>query len=640
MKIKIRFKNVFAYGNTMSEFDFSKPGLHLIQGRHETSSSKTTNGTGKTSLLNTLNYGLFGEIPNGFRKNNILNEATNKDGLIEMHITVRGKDILLVRGIDCHEVEYLGVRVKGNFLLYFVDGEDCRGATPSATQEAFNLLIGVDYKSFASAVMFSSATESFSSKTPAKQNEVFSSLCNLQAIDVARKRVIAKKQEINSAIAKMTTEKVKLTATLESSLRHREQAKKQLEEWKVTVQKDIDGVNKRIKEQEALRSSLTSRVASEKVDLSNGQSRLHKLDTPSKVAIDSLESEIAVLQGELSEQRGILAGVIRDKRNFSTALKDARSVLVEGVSCHTCGAKITGKSKAAHIRGINDLLEKLQEEASAVNTKIIHLNKKVATKTKEFTALVDADKIKTALETDIVRLEKSLKQTKGQLVRQEEYIAELRKSKAALVESIANPPVRSEKDFEAGILALKDSISTCDTALDTLNLKLRDYNYWYEAFGPEGIKNYLVRTMIPKLNKKANEFSKVLTNGELCIIFEAQTETASKEKRNKLSVKAVDLYGSDKYSTSSGGESRRVDICVNLALHSLLVERINLGFCFFDEMYLSLDSRGKEKVTELLRYVTKDVNSIFVISNQDDVSSDEFDSRITVSRNGKESRIV
>jgi DNA repair exonuclease SbcCD ATPase subunit len=169
-----------------------------------------------------------------------------------------------------------------------------------------------------------------------------------------------------------------------------------------------------------------------------------------------------------------------------------------------------------------------------------------------------------------------------------------------------------------------------------------ELDFCERMFGPSGIRNLLVRGIIPKLNEQVNRFAEILTDGELTIEFVGEVEVGSgrkTESRNKLDVRVVDRFGSEKYCKESGGEKRRVDICVNLALNYLVASRIGLPFVMFDEFYASLDKRGEMKVMELLEELKKDIPSIFVISNNESISSSDFDNVWTVVREGKESWI-
>jgi DNA repair exonuclease SbcCD ATPase subunit len=165
-------------------------------------------------------------------------------------------------------------------------------------------------------------------------------------------------------------------------------------------------------------------------------------------------------------------------------------------------------------------------------------------------------------------------------------------------------------------------------------------DFWIRGFGPQGIRNLLIRSAIPTLNKHAQEFSKILTGGELTVRFSGEKEVGkgkNTEKRNKMNVSAIDITGSNKYSKASGGEKRRIDMCCDLALHFLVSENTNLPFLFIDELFTQLDNRGKELVMVLLRKLTERIEGIVVISNMDDIASEEFDSVWTVYRRGQQS---
>src|SRR6056297_663778 len=105
MQLKFKTKNTLAFGEKGAEFDLSDPGLFLVTGKHLSSSSKTSNGVGKSSVLDVLLWGLYGSKPSGRLKLDIVNDSVDGDSVTEIIIEKNGKTAEIVRTISANEFE-------------------------------------------------------------------------------------------------------------------------------------------------------------------------------------------------------------------------------------------------------------------------------------------------------------------------------------------------------------------------------------------------------------------------------------------------------------------------------------------------------------------------------------------------------
>ena len=90
MKLKLTSKNTLAFGSKGVELELPTKGLTLIKGKHLSSQSKTTNAVGKSSLLDLVLWGLYGVIPKGRRKSDIINSEVNENSVTTIDIEING----------------------------------------------------------------------------------------------------------------------------------------------------------------------------------------------------------------------------------------------------------------------------------------------------------------------------------------------------------------------------------------------------------------------------------------------------------------------------------------------------------------------------------------------------------------------
>lgn len=100
---KVRFKNFRSYGNQFTEVDLIRNNTTVITAR---------NGSGKTSILHAITFGLFGKV-SGINKNTLVNDINGRDCLVEVECEKNGQQILIRRGIkpNIFDIEIDGVPV-------------------------------------------------------------------------------------------------------------------------------------------------------------------------------------------------------------------------------------------------------------------------------------------------------------------------------------------------------------------------------------------------------------------------------------------------------------------------------------------------------------------------------------------------
>ena len=75
-------KNFMSVGNSTQAVKFDKSFLTLVLGQNLDLGGDDTgarNGTGKTTIVNALSYGLFGDPLTNIRRDNLINKTINKN---------------------------------------------------------------------------------------------------------------------------------------------------------------------------------------------------------------------------------------------------------------------------------------------------------------------------------------------------------------------------------------------------------------------------------------------------------------------------------------------------------------------------------------------------------------------------------
>ena len=167
-----------------------------------------------------------------------------------------------------------------------------------------------------------------------------------------------------------------------------------------------------------------------------------------------------------------------------------------------------------------------------------------------------------------------------------------------------------------------------------LAVELGDLEFLDIMFGNSGIKSFILETITPTLNETVKEYLDIMSDGAIQVEFKTQTlqGTGSKAKYvDKFQVSVTNQFGADDVVGQSGGQEQKVNLCVMLAIQSLakLRAKNSINIMFFDEIFSALDKTGQERAHMLLKHISKDMSSAFVITHQTEMAA-LFENVLTV----------
>jgi DNA repair exonuclease SbcCD ATPase subunit len=189
---------------------------------------------------------------------------------------------------------------------------------------------------------------------------------------------------------------------------------------------------------------------------------------------------------------------------------------------------------------------------------------------------------------------------------------------------------KQENPFSASLVEDENKLSELKGVADDLTqsiAKLQDdkayYDYWVDGLSNGKLKSYIMESVTPILNERANYYSKYITGGEVTIEISTQTTLKSGEIREKFSVNTTSTVNNVDYEQSSGGQRRRVDICILLALHELVASRTAnpLKLMIVDELAENIDDIGVDRLLELLNHIADDKSSLFYVTHNENLQS-------------------
>ena len=226
-----------------------------------------------------------------------------------------------------------------------------------------------------------------------------------------------------------------------------------------------------------------------------------------------------------------------------------------------------------------------------------------------------------------------------------EEIAELEEDKNKI--AIPDPYPISSYEYSS-VLELKELISRekiyTDQAKELTtkisearNKKIDSHNkyeimrFWEKAFSEQGIIKYIIRNVLSYFNDRINYYLSFLASQGYYLEFD-------EELCEKILVSDKLVH----YISLSGGEKRKINLSVLLALRDLLsfTDKNQLDLIFFDEVAENLDEEGIQGLHHLLNEIKKTKN-VFVITHNKHLKT-LLDSapRITIIKDSGESKIL
>jgi len=170
-------KNFMSVGNQTQAVDFTREHLTLVLGENLDmggDDNGSRNGTGKTTIVNALSYGLFGQALTNIKKDNLINKINNKNMLVTLAFEKDGQDYRIERGR------------KPNILKFYVNDieqennetDDSQGDVRE-TQKDLADILGMSHDMFKHIVALNTYTEPFLSMRANDQREIIEQLLGI-----------------------------------------------------------------------------------------------------------------------------------------------------------------------------------------------------------------------------------------------------------------------------------------------------------------------------------------------------------------------------------------------------------------------------------------------------------------------------
>ena len=566
IKIKnLTVRNFMSVGAQTQAIDFDRGQLTLVLGENLDlggDDSGARNGTGKTTIINGLSYGIYGQALTNIKRDNLINKINGKGMLVTVTFDVDGVEYHIERGR------------KPNILKFSVNGEeqqltdlDESQGDSRETQKSIEERFCMSHDMFKHLVALNTYTEPFLAQKAAEQRAIIEQLLGITLLS---EKADALKEQIKLTKDSISTENTRVE-TVKASNERIQQSITALERkqhmWEEAKEKNLENILKSI-------------------------DRLSHIDIEKEVAAHKALAEYNQLRKDISEVTSQLNRARLDQAR-EEKLRDRLAVEIATLErhlCHACGQEFhDAKHEQVMAAKLKDHEAACAEYDSQTANISVYESALVELGVLGDCPAVQYDSLEEALnhKNTLSSLEKDLEIKTADENPYDEQIIEL---KATAVQEIdwnyMNELVRvkDHQEFLYKLLTNKDSF---------VRKRIIDQNL---AFLNQRLTYYLDKIGLPHTVEFQNDLTVIITQLGQDLDF----DNLSRGERNRLILSLSWAFR---------------DVWENL-YHS-----INL--LFIDELVDSgMDASGVESSIAVLKRMTRERDkNVFLISHRDDLTS-------------------
>ena len=561
---KVKIFNFLSIGKTPVEIEFT-PGIHLITGINRDKTDRR-NGVGKSSVIESVYFAIFGQTLRELKKDLIPNNYTNSTCEVILDFDIIENKICTV---------YQIIRTLNPSKLYlYENGKDVTRDTIKNTEEYIFKLLNATPSLFENCVIMSlNSSIPFMAKSKVEKRKFIESIFNLE---IFSKMLSLAREDVNN--------------------------NKKLYEIELTKFEEIDNNCKALQQQKEniLKSRSEKIVVYEQRKIDNSKEKSTLIQTLNNIKIESIDNfneKLQKLKAGLeececridthNESRTIVS---RDIQNIETQLN---KIGTKNNNCPVCLRPI-----------LEHDLDIIEQEKQLLQTKINLLQKDVKVSIEKINTLKQKketikeliDKCNTSINNNKLKIQEKLN-VEERLKRLIEWLCQLDTDILQLK--------NENTDVDSLIISNKLKLKTLQENVNKLKLTNNLLDTVKFIVSEEGVKSYIVNKILEVFNNKLMQYLKKMNANSYCVFNEYFEEEIINEKGKICS-----------YFNFSGAERKDIDLACLFAFMDMrrLQGDITYNLSIYDELFdSSLDEKGIDQVTNILKERVEKYNECVII---------------------------
>ena len=563
----LKYKNFLSSGNYYTKIDLDKEISTLILG---------ANGSGKSTMLDALCFGLFGKPFRNINKPQLLNSINQKNAMVEIEFDTGNKSYRVVRGLKPNIFE---IYCNGNMLN--------QDAAVRDYQDTFEkVILKLNYKSFTQIVILGSASFTpFMQLSAADRRSIIEDLLDIRIFSTMNSLLKERYQKLKNELTNVKYKSDSIEERIEVHRQYIEDIKKDNKEKVKNLREQIANeqgqIDTRLEELKCLQKkhNAVSEEVREAASITDKIKKLEDVQKDLKRTKKKIDSDISFYED--NDECPTCKQGIEDhfKHDIIAERSDKKSKVDEGLR--------ELKLKHAAMRSRMEVIHESMERMNKMKIRISSLENENNASTKYIGSLEEEISRSSLSKTNIKEQQAKLKELEQELVDNEERVK-------AMLEEKHNQEIAAH--------LLKDS----------------------------GIKTRIIKQYIPIINKLVNKY---LASMDFFVNFnldESFKETIKSRHRDDFS------YA----SFSEGEKQRiDMALMLTWRTIAKLKNSTSTNILILDEVFdSSLDNNGTEDLMKLLNML--EATNLFVISHKGDILQDKFADVIKFEKHNNFSKMI
>lgn len=513
------------------------------------------NGAGKSSLLDSFDYTLYGKVRGRKKRWSTLSTLPNRingELLNRIKFTSNSTEVEIKRGIS------------PGVLELWENGILNERAGKSNIDEKIEEYVGMDIETFKSFISMSiNDFKNFISLSNEEKQLLLDKLFNLEVINILNNIL----KDINK------NNKIRM-ASLDSEIRT-------LDDSILSIKRSIDKAIEREKEEARLAAEREKEDIQSEIDKLVEEMNSKKDDYKNlKDKIDKIKEK----ENELNEE------IDKEKKQYINCQNDIKNVqreldLYDSGKCPTCKTDFDSE----HFSNLRIALEEKKRGFEDIKLEIEENIKKVKERQVKLKTLSEST---TTAFNDLSYLLKSYKSD----------IDKLTQKKASQTAQPVSKSSVNVQEFQNTIVELEDKKTTSSDNVSICKEKELYYKEMNRIFGEDGVKKSIIAGIIKPINHFISENIK-----KMSLNFEVKLDET-------FTAQIKQLGSVIEHDSLSTGETKKINIGILIAYLKLIRTKRHINILFLDEVFSSIDIEGIDSILALLKSFANDYNiNIFVV---------------------------
>ena len=547
----VRYKNFLSTGQQFIEVPLNTGGTTLIIG---------DNGSGKSTMLDALCFGLFNRPFRDIKKDQIVNSINEKDCLVEIDLQIGSNNYTIKRGIK-----------PAIFEIWCNDKMLNQDAASKDYQKHLeDNILRLNFRSFTQVVILGSSS----------------------FVPFMRLRARHRRQVVEEILD------IEIFSRMNLLLREKNKAK---DEEIRSAEFSVNLFEEKISDQDKHIQDLQYR---NKQSIESKEAQIEKEETGKKQYeedIKDLEKEIATLRDKILDESDIKGKHIKFHQleakleNNCTKHKNMLKFFEDNDECPTCRQTIDEAFKTEQIKDRKEKLGEIEKGMSELSNSIEKIESRMKTINDTSIAIREKEMLIERYKTSIENVDRYISSVRGEVDGLKDE-----KESTGEAKGVLKQLKESYKEAEISKVKLKDDKLYLDTARELMT--------------DTGIKTKIIKQYLPIMNQLIN---KHLQRLDFYVNF-----TLDDEFNETIKSRFRDTFNYNNFS--EGEKLRiDLSILFTWREIAKIKNSTNTNLLILDEVLdSSLDSSGTEEFMKIINSLSKE--NVFVISHKGDILIDKF----------------